>query len=66
MPVKITIRIPLYPTEKRDRVLKCVENLIGGSIKEFEEEDYGEYKILLVSEVPLTILQRIFREIKRG
>ena len=65
MSVKVNIKIPLYPTEKKKRVLRCVENLIEKRIKDIQEEDYGDYKILIITNVPLSILRRIFSEIRK-
>ena len=65
MSIKIDIKIPLYPTEKRERVLRCIENLVEGKINDIKEEEYRDYKILTIPNVPVNILSRIFSEIRQ-
>ena len=59
----LTIKIPVYATESRSKVEKCITNLLG-YLPEIEEIETKKYKILKSKEVKIESLEKFFNYIR--
>lgn len=60
----LTIKIPVYATESRNKVEKCITNLLG-YLPEIEEIENKEYTMLTSKEAKIESLQKFFNHIRR-
>ncbi|MHA1687254.1 MAG: RNA-binding domain-containing protein [Candidatus Heimdallarchaeaceae archaeon] len=63
MNITISIKIPLFPTETKEKVLKCFERLLGSIPKVSEIEEHSTL-YLVADNVPIKKLEKIFNLIR--
>ena len=61
----LTIKIPVYPTESRDKVEKCISNLLG-YLPELEEEKTKEHTMLTSKDAKIESMQKFFDYIRQA
>jgi predicted RNA binding protein with dsRBD fold (UPF0201 family) len=59
----LTIKIPVYATESRNKVEKCITNLLE-YLPEIEETETKEYTMLQSKDVKIESLQKFFNYIR--
>lgn len=65
MPVNVRIIVPLFSTEDKEKIEKCVENLLGQQVNLVEKEKDG-IKILMAEYVPMHTLSNFFQHIREA
>ncbi len=60
----LTIKIPVYATESRNKVEKCISNLLG-YLPELEEIENKECTMLTSKDAKIESLQKFFDHIRR-
>ncbi len=61
----LTIKIPVYVTESKDKVEKCITNLLG-YLPELEEIETKEYTMLTSKDAKIESLQKFFYHIRQA
>jgi len=61
----LTIKIPVYATESRNKVEKCISNLLG-YLPEIEKIETTEYTMLKSKDAKIESLQKFFDHIRQA
>ncbi len=65
MQLKVSLRVPLYPTEEEDKVLVCFENLVE-ELPEIKQIAEDNITYLIADNIPMKTLERLFNYIRRN
>jgi len=65
MKVNVSIKVPFYPTENKDKVIECVQNLIGET-PDFQEESMEDYKLLVTNDINVRLIENFFNFIRNA
>ncbi|UJG43646.1 MAG: hypothetical protein K9W46_00340 [Candidatus Heimdallarchaeum endolithica] len=64
MTLTISVKTPIYPTEEKEKIEKCFENLFDKKIK-LKLIKEGENNFLYSSNIGIGLLKRIFSDIRQ-
>ena len=65
MKVNVSVKVPFYPTENKEKVIECVNNLIE-EIPEYQELSINNHKLLVFNDIDVRSIENFFNYIRNA